>query len=178
MDNSGPVEIEGTGEGIDPRPLCYTCHPRFTANYRYANGVTVKATDGMSAPRNVNNGVHFVGQDGKWLFVSRNSISASDQRIIDEPLPQGAVRLGQGNNHMRNFINSVRNRQQPICNVQVGHRSCSVCHLGTLAIRTGVKLRWNPETEQFVDNTRANAWLSRPMRAPWQQYFEQLAGPA
>jgi predicted dehydrogenase len=178
MDNSGPVEIEGTGEGIDPRPLCYNCHPRFTATYRYANGVTVKATDGMSAPRNVNNGVHFVGEDGKWLFVSRNSISASDQRIIDEPLPQGAVRLGQGNNHMRNFINSVRNRQQPICNVQVGHRSCSVCHLGTLAIRTGVKLRWNPETEQFVENARANAWLGRPMRAPWQQYFEQLAGPA
>jgi len=69
---------------------------------------------------------------------------------------------------MRNFINCVRSREQPIANVEVGHRSVTVCHLGTLAIRTGMKLKWNPETEQFVDNQRANQWLGRPMRAPWR----------
>jgi predicted dehydrogenase len=168
MDNSGPTEVEGTGEGVDPRPLCYTCHPRFTANYRYANGAIVKATDGMQAPREVNNGVLVVGENNRWIFVSRGTLTASDRRIIDEPLPNNAVRLGQGNNHMQNFLNCVRSRQQPICNVEVGHRSCSVCHLGTLAIRSGQRLRWNPEAEEFVDNPRANQWLSRPMRAPWR----------
>jgi len=162
MDNSGPIEVEGKGEGVDPRPLCYTCHPQFTATYRYANGTTVRATGSGE------NGLHLTGEDGKWLFVSRNRIGASDQRIISEPLPNNAVRLGAGNNHMMNFINSVRSRQQPICNVEVGHRSVTVCHLGVLAIRTGLRLRWNPETEQFVDNQRANQWLSRPMRAPWR----------
>jgi predicted dehydrogenase len=168
MDNSGPIEIEGTGQGVDPRPLCYTCHPRFTATYRYANGTTVRATDGIGLPNNVNNGVHFTGEDGKWLFVSRGALTASDRRLIDEPLPNTAVRLGAGNNHMANFISCVRSRQQPICNVEVGSRSVTVCHLGSIAIRTGVKLRWNPETEQFVDNQRANQWLGRPMRAPWR----------
>jgi predicted dehydrogenase len=168
MDSSGPIEVEGTGEGVDPRPLCYNCHPRFTATYRYANGTTLRATDGLKEARNVNNGIHFVGEEGKWLFVSRNTITASDRRLLDEPLPNNAVRLGQGNSHMRNFLSCVRSRQQPIANVEVGHRSVTVCHLGTLAIRTGMKLRWNPETEQFVDNDRANQWLSRPMRAPWR----------
>jgi predicted dehydrogenase len=167
MDHSGPTEVEGTGEGVDPRPLCYTAHPRFTATYKYANGTTLVATDGMREPANSNNGIHFTGEDGKWLFVSRNRIAASDQRLIDEPLPNNAVRLGQGNNHMQNFVNCVRSRNQPIANVEVGHRSVTVCHLGTIGIRTGLKLKWNPETEQFVDNARANQWLSRPMRAPW-----------
>jgi hypothetical protein len=44
----------------------------------------------------------------------------------------------------------------------------TVCHLGVFGIRTGLPLRWNPETEQFVDNDRANQWLGRPMRAPWR----------
>jgi len=162
MDRSGPIEVEGTGTGVDPRPLCYTCHPHFTATYRYANGATVRSTDAGE------NGIHFAGEDGKWLFVSRNRIAASDPGIISQPLPNNAVRLGQGNNHMANFISCVRSRQQPIANVEVGHRSVTVCHLGTLAIRTGQRLRWNPETEQFVDNARANQWLSRPMRAPWR----------
>jgi predicted dehydrogenase len=162
MDESGPIEIEGTGEAPDPRPLTYNCHPHFTATYRYANGVTVRATSRGE------NGVHFAGEDGKWLFVARGRIAASDQRIIDEPLPSNAIRMPAHNNHMRNFVQCVRTRQQPICNVEVGHRSATVCHLGSIAIRTGQRLRWNPETERFVDNAAANQWLGRPMRAPWR----------
>ncbi len=69
---------------------------------------------------------------------------------------------------MGNFIQCVRSRQQPICNVEVGHRSVTVCHLGNIAIRLGQQLRWNPETERFVDNDAANRMLSREMRAPWR----------
>ena len=67
-----------------------------------------------------------------------------------------------------NFLECVRNRNQPIANVEVGHRSATVCHIGTIAIRTGQRLRWNPETERFVDNDAANRHLSREMRAPWR----------
>jgi hypothetical protein len=62
----------------------------------------------------------------------------------------------------------VRSRQQPICNVDVGHRSVTVCHLGNIAIRLGQQLRWNPETQRFVDNEAANRMLAREMRAPWR----------
>jgi predicted dehydrogenase len=164
MDSSGPVEVEGTGDAPDARPLCYNCHPQFTATYRYANGTVVRATSRGE------NGLHFTGEDGKWLFVSRGALRASDQRIIDEPLPANAPRVPNFPNHFRNFLECVRSRQQPIAQVEVGHRSATVCHIGTIAIRTGMRLRWNPETERFVgDNAEAaNRHLSREMRAPWR----------
>jgi predicted dehydrogenase len=164
MDASGPIEVEGRGDAPDNRPLTYNCHRNFRATYRYANGTTVQAYPGA----NNENGVRFNGEDGKWIFVSRDRISASANNLISDALPNNAVRLGRDNNHMANFINCVRSREQPIANVEVGHRSVTVCHIGNIAIRTGQRLRWNPETEQFVDNEAANRWLSREMRAPWR----------
>jgi len=112
--------------------------------------------------------VRFEGEEGKWLFVSRGTINASDPRIISEPLPSNAVRLPARNNQMRNFIECVRSRQQPLCNVEVGHSSATVCHIGNIAIRTGQRLRWDPRAQRFVDNEEANRWLSREMRGPWR----------
>jgi predicted dehydrogenase len=169
MDQSGPIAVVATSEPPDPRPNCYTCHPHFQVTYRYANGTTVYATSRkVQNDSNQINGVRFDGEDGKWLFVRREGITASDPRIISEPLPGNAMRLPNFNSQMRNFIDCVRSRQQPICNYEVGHRSVSVCHLGNIAIRTGLNLRWNPETERFIDNDEANLWLGREMRPPWR----------
>jgi hypothetical protein len=71
---------------------------------------------------------------------------------------------------MGNFIDCLRSRRQPICHVGVGHRSVTVCHIGNIAIRLGgdQRIRWNPETERFVDNDAANRMLAREWRAPWR----------
>jgi predicted dehydrogenase len=162
MDNSGPTHVEATSDATGNRPGGYNIPQHFTVTYKYANDVTVRATSRGE------NGVRFEGEDGKWLFVSRSAIRASDQRLIDEPLPANGIRLPNYNNHMANFIQCVRSRQQPICNVEVGHRSVTVCHIGNIAIRLGQQLRWNPETQRFIDNDAANRMLSREMRAPWR----------
>jgi predicted dehydrogenase len=164
MDDSGPIEVERVSatDPWNPDPLSYNCHPAFVAGYRYANGTVVRArNDGE-------NGLQFTGSDGKWLFVSRNAMRASDPAIINEPLPKNAPRVPAHNSQMRNFFDCVRSRQQPLCNVNVGHRSASVCHIGNIAIRLNQRLRWDPAREQFVDNEAANQMLSRPMRAPWR----------
>ena len=73
---------------------------------------------------------------------------------------------------MGNFIACVRagGRQQPICNVGIGHRSASVCHIGNIAIRTGQRLHWDPAQERFTGDhaEQANAMLTRPYREPWR----------
>jgi hypothetical protein len=61
----------------------------------------------------------------------------------------------------------VRSRERPICDVEIGHRSVSVCHIGNIALRLGKRLQWDPAKEQFND-AEANTWLSREMRAPWK----------
>src|SRR5262249_6940416 len=179
MDNSGPVQVEATrADQPDERPNCYNCHPNFVVRYTYANGTVLECRSQGET------GVRFEGEDGKWIFVGRGRITAGrgtteDRRLIDEPLPEGATRLlVVSNGHMGNFLDCVRSRQQPICNVNVGHRSVTVCHIGNIAVRTGGRLRWDPTQERFTGENaeEGNRMLSRELRAPWAESWRQQAG--
>jgi hypothetical protein len=81
-------------------------------------------------------------------------------------LPQSATRLEVSTNHMGNFLGAVRTRHAAICNPVVGHRSCSVCHLGVISTRLGQPLTWDPEQERFTGDhaEEANRMRSRPYR--------------
>lgn len=175
-DGSGPIAVEAEGEAPSKEPNSYNCHPTFKVTYTYANGVTLVCThnqlpdalDRKAADnKGRDNGILFVGEKEQWIFVNRGSISASDKKLIDEPLPQGASRLYTSNNHMANFLESVRTRKACICTAEVGHRSVTVCHLGAIGLRTGKKLKWDPAKEAF-DDAEANKMLMRAYRAPWK----------
>jgi hypothetical protein len=160
MDGSGPVAVEALGY-YDPRPNCYNVHTDFLVRYRYANGTELLCTSGGE------NGIRFVSDDGRWIFVSRSKITASSPNILTDPLPSDAVRLYHSDNHMRNFLECVKTRKTTICPAEVGFRSVTVCHIGVIALRTGKKLKWDPVAERF-DDDEANKMLSRPMRSPWK----------
>ena len=44
-------------------------------------------------------------------------------------------------------------RNKPICDIETGCRSVTVCHLGNIAYKLGRSLRWDPEREVFVGAT-------------------------
>ncbi len=69
--------------------------------------------------------------------------------------------------HLKNFIDCVRTRQKPVADVEIGHRSTTVPHLGNIAFRTGHKIRWDAEREEIVGDREAVALLDRPARKPW-----------
>lgn len=161
MDGNGPVAVEAEGDTPSKEPNSYNCHPNFKVTYTYADGAKLICTSKGE------NGIKFIGDDGKWIFVSRGKIEASDPKLIEEPLSQGATRLYLSNNHMGDFLDCLSTRKRPICDVEVGHRSVSVCHIGVIALRTGKKLKWDPVRERF-DDVEANKMLSREMRAPWK----------
>jgi predicted dehydrogenase len=183
MDGNGPVAVEAEGTPPPKENNRYNCHEHFKITYTYANGAKVVCADTQlpDAPdpklivkgrggkeRNVSeNGILFVGEGGQWIFVNREIITASDQKLLDEPLSGNAQRLEVSNNHMANFFDCLATRKRPICDVEVGHRSVTVCHLGVIALRSGMKLKWDPKEEHFQDE-EANKWLSREMRAPWK----------
>lgn len=179
MDESGPISVRGTGTAPRNEANCFNCHPEFQVTFGYQGGAQVicrsqPPREGWTHP---NNGVLIEGEDGKWIFVNRGSIAANDgdrrtSRILNDELREGAVRLPVSNNHMGNFIECLRSRRQPICNVVVGHRSCSVCHLGNIAVRffNDQQLTWNPRDERFEGERAeaANRHLTRTMRDPWR----------
>jgi predicted dehydrogenase len=161
MDESGPVAVEATAQPPDTRPNSYNCHPHFTISYTYATGTKLHCmSDG-------DNGILFKGDNNQWIFVSRGKISASDQKLLDEPLPKDAVRLYVSRDHMGDFLTCMKTRKRPICDVEVGFRSVSVCHIGNIAMRLGKSLKWDPVSQKF-DDDEANRWLSRKMRSPWK----------
>ena len=145
------------------KPNSYNCHPHFAVSYEYGNGARLITTsDGE-------NGNRFIGDRG-WIFVNRERIEASEPRLLEEPLPAGAHRLYKSDDHMGNFMDCIHSRKRCICDVEVGHRSVSVCHLGVIALRLGIPLQWDPEAQHFVGPRaeKGNAMLSREMRSPWR----------
>ena len=178
MDESGPVSVSSKGTKPADDGMSYNCHPDFEVTYGYASGAQVVCLSKGE------NGVLFEGEDGKSLFVSRGLIRASDQaakpkggkggksggpsKILDEPLGKDAVRLYESSNHMANWLNGIRTRKPCICTAEIGHRSVTVCHLGTISLRLGGKaLKWDPIKERF-DDEAANKLLSREMRGEWK----------
>jgi myo-inositol 2-dehydrogenase / D-chiro-inositol 1-dehydrogenase len=70
--------------------------------------------------------------------------------------------------HIRNFLDCVRSRKDPVATVEIGHRTNTTCCLSDIATRLKRNLQWDPAKEQFVGDDEANRMLARTMRAPWQ----------
>jgi len=158
-DLTGPVSIEASAEFPD-RGL-FDVHTKFQAEAVYADGIRLIMETGEPA------GVRFEGDAG-WVFVQRGAIKASNPEILKWKPGQGEVKLLQSGNHMKNFLEAVRGRKDPIAPVEVGHRSNSICIMTHIAMKLGRKLAWDPAAERFVNNDEANRRLDYPHRDPWQ----------
>lgn len=157
-DETGPVEMEATAEFPD-RGL-FDVHTTFRAEGRYADGVRLIAESGTPA------GVKFEGDAG-WVAVTRSDLRAQPRTILSEKIGKDEVRLYESRNHMLNFLQCIRSGQDPICPVEVGHRSNSICVIVHLAMKLHRKLRWDPRSEQFRNDETANAMLDYDHREPW-----------
>ncbi|HEX8910892.1 MAG TPA: Gfo/Idh/MocA family oxidoreductase [Humisphaera sp.] len=185
LGEDGPATIDGK-KLVENVPNGFTTPAEYLVTFTYPSGVTQtirSLTNTMwngarkpgapkepprdpKQPPTDTNGVTFFGADG-WLFVTRGRIEASDPAILKQELPAGATRLYASTDHRGDFFNACRTRKDPICPVEVGHRSVSACHLAVLGCRLGRKLTWDPKAEQFVGDDEANKFLSREMRKPW-----------
>jgi hypothetical protein len=105
--------------------------------------------------------------------VTRGAIKASNEELLQKPLAEDAVKLYKSNNHMGNFFECIRSRKDPICDVEIGHRSISVAHLGVISVRMKQALKWNPQKEEFTgaNAKEANKWLVREQRKPYDYGF-------
>ena len=71
--------------------------------------------------------------------------------------------------HVRNFLDCVKSRQKPVSDIEIGHRSTSVCLLGNVALRSKQRIVWDAAKEQITQgDDRAKKLLGREYRAPWK----------
>lgn len=169
------MSVEGTRLS-EPIPGGYTAVADFKIVYTYPNGVeqvcvSENYDNGWGQPVSeppageTHHGVKFVGSDG-WIFVTRGNIEASDSDWVKKELPAGVGRLYASNSHLGNFVDCIRTRKPPIREPEAGHRSATVRHLGTISLRLGRKLAWDPDKEQFPKDDEAQRMVAREMRKP------------
>jgi predicted dehydrogenase len=154
MDKSGPVEISPIGDGTQ------------FMKFKYANGVEMTSE---TFDEKKTKGVKFIGETG-WIEVSRGYFKASDPKFNP---PKKEAETGPYETripHQLNFIESVRSRKDPVVTVEIGHSSCTVCTLGNIACALKRTIKWNPETEKFIDDTdgAATKMLHYEYRKGWK----------
>lgn len=159
VDGLGPVSTEGTGTFHPEKwhEVTETCRVTHT----YADGAKVILGQQQ---KDIPDGCTFLGEKGK-IYVTRGKITSDPAEILQTPTDSLKIRLEVSNNHHVNFLDSLKSRTLPICDVEIGHRSATICHLGNIAIQLGRKLNWDPVKEQFVGDDEASAMVSRPYRA-------------
>jgi predicted dehydrogenase len=174
MDASGPVEIEDQGSEWPPKGGLYNTATRTAFRARYASGPElICRTDKPGF------GIRFEGTEG-WIEYGYQGLKTNPESLKTSPIRPSELRLPVSNpdrtqesgqfhvpDHVRNFLESIRSRKDPVAPVEAGHRSATVCHLGNIAMLLKRNLRWDPDREQFVGDEEANRMLARPMRAPW-----------
>ncbi|MBI5382252.1 MAG: Gfo/Idh/MocA family oxidoreductase [Opitutae bacterium] len=163
MDRSGPVEVSGHGEY--PTSGLFTTATKVDFTCRYANGRSFRCRTRYDGVYDGN--LRFYGARG-WLDISRNALRASDRNLLREVAARDKkIQLPSSANHHDNFLQCIRSRQQPISDIETGHRTTTACNIGELAMLLGRRLKWDPVKEEFVNDPVANRLRQRAMRAPW-----------
>lgn len=150
MDSSGPVsftppDIPNAKEGL---------------YFTYKNGVKVNHKSWGSF-----NAIQFLGTEGK-IEVAREFLRSDKANLPEMKIAEKDRKVYYSENHYKDFTDAIKKRSKPICDVEVGHRTATVCNAVNIAYQLQKPIKWDPRKEQF-DNPFANNLKGRPYRGKW-----------
>lgn len=186
LDEEAPTSISAHGGKFvidDDRTIPDTMH----VTYEFASGVIVtinilEASSGSFLPSGFlefrgTKGTLYTGENDytvtptkagqfqKWdklMEPEKYSIREDDTLLIDGSYKGSAFSL------IRNFLDCVKSREEPWATLEIGHRSTTLAHLGTIAMQTKQRLEWDGKKERFTNSKEANKLLSYEYRKPWK----------
>lgn len=114
----------------------------------------------------IDNGVAVYGTEaqmhiGRWRGRWGYRIFDGKDQVVEESQEGGAEA------HVRNFIDCVLTRRKPNCEIEEGHLSTALCHLGNICARTGRNFDYDAANETIPGDAEANAMLKRRYREHW-----------
>lgn len=157
MDGSGPEELWLLEDG-----------PSGAVGMRYLNGVEVRFDLGQGPL----GGAIFVGADNQ-IVIDRNMFETDPPDLVSNPPSPAVAEEWEGPGwvarpHLQNWLDCIHTRAVPNADVEIGHRSISVCHLANIVRELGRRLRWDPVRERFIDDPEADLLLDRPKRKGYE----------
>jgi len=135
--------------------------------FRYAGGVVVYGRPYPGEPAGMEGGACFVGTRGR-VAVDRSRLSADPPGLLRRPPGPGDVPLYRSFSHAGNFLECIRTRQRTICDAETAHRANTLVLLGGIVSELKRPLKWDPQSERFVNDDEANRMLSVATRPPWR----------
>jgi predicted dehydrogenase len=193
MSTGGRLVLQDGGETPDTQDALFDCG-HFLASCHIRE---------CSRGENLTPGLEFFGTNGS-LSISRsgfkltpdaaipavNQIPGIGSHPVGGPQPADrtaartprteAVEDKSGDNdeqyrgHVRNFLDCIHSRAQPVSNLESAHRTSVACHLANLSLRLGRGLRWDASAESILQDPEAQAGLVRPYRSPWDRELSAL----
>jgi predicted dehydrogenase len=147
MDDSGPIMITPPDKD----------HAFLT--YQYANGIT------MTHEPIGNQGLTFIGSEGT-IRVERRKLETTPVELKNKIIGADEKHVYLSENHYKDFLQAIRNRSKPVADVEIGHRTATVCNIGNITYQLNRPLKWNPHKEEFHDD-EANRLRGREMKQEW-----------
>lgn len=135
---------------------------------KYKNGVVMKCC--LDADNGPGLGARFIGDKG-MIEINRDMIAANPKELITGSNNPGHLKVRETQPHIENWVECIKSRKTCNADVEYGHRSTTVCYLINIARDLGVvgkPLKWDPETERFTNNDKANKMLSRKRRKGYE----------
>jgi predicted dehydrogenase len=166
----GRYELKDGGETPDVQDVIYSfpgctvtwagCEVSGFENIKYPQG------DPRSKPL-----MEFHGTKGSMALTRRGfevtpeiwTGDDQDGKPAMEPMKVSAM----GGSHVRNFLDCMKSRRLPNCDIEEGHYTMVMCHLANISMRVGRMLHWDAAKEECTGDKEANQLLTKPYRKPW-----------
>ena len=161
-DDSGPVAIENLKSDLPAPDAVFNTASDYSFEVVYAEGTRVFVSNRFP------NGVRFIGEGGKELFVTRGKLETTPAELIREKIKDDEIKLYVSGSHERNLIDCIYSGEPTITTCEIGHRSISIAHLANIGLRLGrTKVQWDPAKEMFINDPDADKLKTTPMQGNW-----------
>jgi predicted dehydrogenase len=149
-DETSPVSVEIDAEQQHPD----ACGTFRKLTFTYEDGCKIILDGEAKDP----GAAYIEGPKGKLFkgFVSDIPNLKEKLAMLPDPAPQ-----------VTDFLESVRDRTPFALNESNGFRSCTIINMGKIAVQLGRNLKFNPVTQEFINDEEANRLINPAMRSPW-----------
>ncbi len=152
MDDSGPVKF------IPPTVR----NAQRGMKFMYENGIEMVHEDFGRG-----NAIRFIGTEGT-IDISRSFFEPSDEKLVDHEISDSEIKLYRTDNFYRDWIDAIKARSKPVADVEIGHRTATICNITNIAYEIRRPLNWDPVSEQFINDDYANSRLKKEYRKGYE----------
>jgi len=134
-------------------------YPGFIATYENRTGHS-------QVIHGAGSGILFQGTKAT-LFVDRSRFAVIPER--NSTVEAREVKATDSGNarHWANFLECVKTRNKPNSDIEICHKSTTTCHLGNIALRSKLRVDFDPARE-YVAQAEARKYVLREYRKPWK----------